>query len=49
MEYNNNEFYKFSFGSNFEYNSLHFLLYGIREFINLPRIVFYPLFDFKNI
>ena len=48
MEYNNNEFYKFSFGANFEYNSLHFLLYGISEFINLPRIVFYPLFDFKD-
>ena len=48
IESNNKEFYKFSLGASFEYNALHFLLYGISEFINLPRIVFYPLFDFKD-
>ena len=48
MESNNNKFYKFSLGPNFEYNVLHFLLYCISEFINLRRIVFYPLFDFKD-
>ena len=48
IESKNKEFYKFSLGGNFEYNALHFLLYGIREIINLPRIVFYPLFDFKD-
>ena len=48
IESNNNEFYTFSLGENFDYNALHFLLYGISKYINLPRIVFYPLFDFKD-
>ena len=30
-------------GSNFEYNSLKFLLYGISKYKNLPRIIFFPI------
>lgn len=50
MEQNKNikEYYKFSLGENFEYNSLVFLLYGIQAYINLPRIVFYPLVDYQD-
>ena len=29
---NNKEYYKLSLGANFEYNALHFLLYGIKKF-----------------
>lgn len=45
---NNKEFHKFSLGENFEYNSLVFLLYGIQEYINLPRIIFYPLVEYQD-
>jgi hypothetical protein len=42
-EINNREYYKLSLGANFEYNALHFLLYGIKKFTNFPRIVFFPI------
>ena len=45
---NNKEYYKLSLGANFEYNPLHFLLYGIKEYINLPRIIFYPVVKYKD-
>jgi len=45
---NNKEFHKYSLGENFEYNSLVFLLYGIQSYINLPRIIFYPLVDYQD-
>jgi len=45
---NNNKYYKLSLGGNFEYNSLKFLLYGIKEYINFPRIIFYPIVNFKD-
>ena len=47
-EQNNKEFYKLSLGENFEYNSLLFLLHGIKTYINLPRIIFYPLIEYKD-
>jgi hypothetical protein len=37
-----------SFGANFQYNDLHFLLYGVKEYINLPRIIFYPIVEYKD-
>ena len=45
-ESNNKEYYKLSLGANFEYNALHFLLYGIDKLINLPRIIYYPIANF---
>jgi hypothetical protein len=45
-EDNNQQFYKLSLGANFEFNSLKYLLYGIKEYVNLPRIVFYPIIDY---
>ena len=45
---NNKEYYKLSLGASFEYNSLHFLLYGIEQLINLPRIIFYPVVKFMD-
>ena len=45
---NNKEYYKLSFGANFQYNDLHFLLYGVKEYINLPRIIFYPVVKYKD-
>ena len=47
-ESNNNEYYKLSLGASFEYNALHYLLYGINEFINLPRIIFYPIVEYME-
>ena len=37
-----------SFGANFQYNDLHFLLYGVKEYINLPRIIFYAIVEYKD-
>ena len=45
---NNKEYYKLSLGANFEYNALHFLLYGIKKFITFPRIIYYPLVEYKD-
>ena len=45
-ESNNKEYYKLSLGANFEYNALHFILYGIDKLINLPRIIYYPIANF---
>ena len=45
---NNKEFNKLSKGANFEYNTLHFLLYGIKNYINFPRIVFYPVVNYMD-
>ena len=45
-ESNNKEYYKLSLGANFEYNALHFLLYGVDKLINLPRIIYYPIANF---
>ena len=47
-ESNNKEYYKLSLGANFEYNALHFLLYGVNELINLPRIIYYPIVNFTD-
>ena len=41
-------FTNYLLGENFEYNSLIFLLHGIKKYINLPRIIFYPLIDYKD-
>ena len=43
---NNKEYYKLSLGSNFGYNALHFLLYGVDKLINLHRIIYYPIANF---
>ncbi len=45
---NNKEFCKLSNGANFEYNALRFLLYGIKNYINFPRIVFYPVVNYMD-
>jgi hypothetical protein len=45
---NNKEYYKLSLGANFGYNSLHFLLYGVKEYSNLPRIIYYPVVTYKD-
>ena len=47
-ESNNKEYSKLSLGANFEYNALHFLLYGVNELINLPRIIYYPIVNFTD-
>ena len=47
-ESNNKEYYKLSLGANFEYNELHFLLYGIKKYINFPRIIFYPVVKYLD-
>ena len=47
-ESNNKEYYKLSLGANFEYNALHFLLYGIKKYINFPRIIFYPVVKYLD-
>ena len=44
----NENYYKLTLGASFEYNALHFLLYGIKEFINFPRIVYYPIVNFMD-
>ena len=45
---NNKVFYKLSLGENLEFNSLLFLRHGIKAYTNLPRIIFYPLVDYKD-
>ena len=39
---NNKSFYRFSLGASFEYKALKNILYGIKKYKILPRIVFYP-------
>ena len=39
---NNKLFYRFSLGASFEYNALKYIIYGIKDYKLLPRIVFYP-------
>lgn len=39
---NNKLFYRFSLGASFEYNALKYILFGIKKYKILPRIVFYP-------
>ena len=41
-EINNKLFYRYSLGASFEYNALKYILFGIKKYILLPRIVFYP-------
>ena len=45
---NNKLFYRFSLGASFEYNALKYILYGIKNYILLPRIVFYPIVKYKD-
>ena len=44
----NENYYKLTLGASFEYNALNFLLYGIKELVNFPRIVYYPIVEYKD-
>ena len=43
---NNKKYYRLSLGASFEYNALSFLLYGIKKYQNLPRIIYFPFVKF---
>ena len=47
-EIDNKNYYKLTLGASFEYNALNFLLFGIKEFKNFPRIVYYPIVEYKD-
>ena len=47
-ESNNREYYKLSLGANFEFNALQYLLYGIKKYRNLPRIIYYPIVEYLD-
>ena len=47
-EMDNKNYYKLTLGASFEYNASNFLLFGIKEFKNFPRIVYYPIVEYKD-
>ena len=44
----NKNYYKLTLGASFEYNALNFLLFGIKKFVNFPRIVYYPIVEYMD-